>query len=187
MAKKKIGGLKVTSTDTVTVTSTNRDSLLNAQEDYKRLEADIVLLHKDMLIQIESKHEADVQRILTEELERHPDKIKAINEMLFVGWKSKKKPSASHRFFRFCELSSRILPSRTRMETFEPAYNDAKADYLLARRRYTSKWSRRWLATCFALHVGLMVLQCVWGMCSEKVKQALISLLPEILQRLWRS
>jgi hypothetical protein len=92
----------------------------------------------------------------------------------------------AHRVFRFIELLSHVVPTRIRRESFEPAYNDEKADYLKSRVQYKSKAARRWLAFCFGLHVALMVVQCLWRMCGDFLEQPLLSLLPDLLRRLLR-
>ena len=91
------------------------------------------------------------------------------------------------RFFHFLGLSSRILPLGVRLEVFEPAFNDLKSDYLTARRRYKTKFSRRWLGLCFGFHVCRIIVQCLWGSCSETVKRVLLNLLPDIFRRLFGS
>jgi hypothetical protein len=85
-------------------------------------------------------------------------------------------PRVEHRYpFAFAELFSFILPRRTRLEIFEPAYNDLKGDFLKARRKFKTNGARRWLAFCFGLHVSFMVANCFWVMCSERVKKLILS------------
>ncbi len=90
---------------------------------------------------------------------------------------------ATQRLFRLVGLLSRILPVKVRMDSFDPAYNDEKKQYLEDKRRYQSKCARRWLAFCFGFHVAWMVGQCVWCMCSEKVKRLLLNVLPESFRK----
>jgi len=97
---------------------------------------------------------------------------------------SREQRISLRKLFRFLELSFRLLPPKTRKEAFEPAYDDAKADYLNARRRYKTKLARRWLAFCFGMHVGLMLGKSAWGMCSEKIRSWFLSYLPEFFRRI---
>jgi len=60
---------------------------------------------------------------------------------------------------------------------FHPAYNDLKGDFLRARRKFKTDRERKWLGFCFGLHVSLMVGNCFWVMCSDKVKTAILKLL----------
>ncbi|SRR6266446_1443054 len=89
--------------------------------------------------------------------------------------------------FRFLELFSHILPPKVRMEAFEPAYHDAKADYLASCRRYQGKIARLWLVLCFGLHVTLMMSQCVWGTFGDKLRRALTNSLPEVFRKFFGS
>jgi hypothetical protein len=89
----------------------------------------------------------------------------------------------SQRLFNVLELFSRILPAKVRRDSFEPAYNDEKKDYLHSRHIFKSKPARRWLAFWFALHVSLMVGQCLWGMCSGSVKRFLTDWFTAVLKR----
>jgi hypothetical protein len=90
----------------------------------------------------------------------------------------------SSRLFRFVELSSRILPTSTRLQAFEPAYNDEKVAYLADRRKYKTRYQRVWLKLWFGVHVGWMIPQCFWGMLSDKVKRLVVGLLPEVFRRI---
>jgi len=97
---------------------------------------------------------------------------------------SSKASAPSQTLFRTAELFARILPAKTRLESFEPSYNDEKSDYLKARKCYGGGLARAWLAFWFAVHVVIMVCQCLWGMCSETVKGFLLRLPSEIFRRL---
>jgi hypothetical protein len=96
---------------------------------------------------------------------------------------SKVRPP-SPGLFRAFELSSRVLPSKVRLETFEPAYNDEKAAYLGDRRRFKTAFQRGWLVFWFAIHVGWMIPQCFWGILSDKVKRVIVGVLPEVFRRI---
>jgi len=134
-----------------------------------------------------------LQAKLQEQLEEYLKKGGDPRELLFLGSgiaasvKSgrlgKELRRSRSRWLHFVELSSRILPAKVRMRTFEPSYADAKADYLLAKQRYKSKLARRWLTFCFIPNVFLMICQCVWGMCSEKLKQVVLTTLPDLFRR----
>jgi hypothetical protein len=95
-------------------------------------------------------------------------------------------PRLLNRFFGWMELASRILPYRVRLEAFEPSYNDAKSDFLKARQRFKGKFQRKFLVVSFVSNVGLLIVQSAWGMCSAKVKGAILWVVPEILRRFFR-
>jgi hypothetical protein len=87
--------------------------------------------------------------------------------------------------FRIAELLSYALPRKTRLDVFEPAYNDIKGDFVKAMRRFKSKGARRWLAFCFGLHTSVLVVQCFWAMLSDRTKRAVLKFLPDSFRRWW--
>ena len=106
------------------------------------------------------------------------------NAPLGIKLNYQKRPSSYRRLFAFIELFCRILPAKTRLQSFEPAYNDEKSSYLHDRRRFKTDFCRKWLALCFVIHVTLMIGQCFWGMCSDKVKRLVLGFLPEAFRKL---
>jgi hypothetical protein len=108
---------------------------------------------------------------LTEEEEREADKL--------LG------TTFSRKLLGFFELFQFILPRKPRRELCEPAYNDLKADYLLA-RRYRSKIARIWLTFCFAFRTVAMVVDCFWLIAGKKMRAFLWLLMPEAIHRLWK-
>jgi len=100
-----------------------------------------------------------------------------------IGRHSMEKPSKEA--FAKVKLLSYLLSPRVRRELFEPSFNDVKADFVKARRRYTSNGERRWLAFCFGLHTSIVVGQCFWAMLGDKAKRILFKLAPEFLRRWW--
>ena len=82
------------------------------------------------------------------------------------------------RIFSRVELVSMILPRTIRTESFEPAYNDLKGDFVKAFRQHKSKGAHCWLKFCFTVQVVIMFGQCFWLMCSGKVKRAILRWLP---------
>jgi hypothetical protein len=54
-----------------------------------------------------------------------------------------------------------LVASRIRAQSFEPAFNDKKADYLTARKN-CSIWRRRFLAMAFGASVAVMVMQSIF-------------------------
>jgi hypothetical protein len=104
---------------------------------------------------------------------------------ILIEWKSKRnKPLPSTRLFRCIEMFARILPTRIRLQTFEPAYNDEKAAYLIDRRKYKTPFWRGWLKVWFVIHVGWMIPQCLLGMCGDKVKRLVLSFLPDYFRKI---
>jgi hypothetical protein len=97
---------------------------------------------------------------------------------------AQKSRPASTRFFKFLELAARILPSRVRLQTFEPSFNDEKAAYLNDRRKYKSKTARIWLSIMFATQAAFMVADCFWGMLSDKFKRLILGFLPDIFRKI---
>jgi hypothetical protein len=77
------------------------------------------------------------------------------------------------KLFRGIELAAVIIPVKTRKESFEPAFEDAKDDYLAKRRKFRGHAARTWLAFCFCLHIIVIVGQSLLTLCSEKTKKAL--------------
>jgi hypothetical protein len=90
---------------------------------------------------------------------------------------TEKKEAPHGRFFvqlfKAIELGSFIIPVKARREAFEPAYNNSKSDYLIALREHKRGLARKWLTTCFTVHVAGLVWFTFWNMCSEKGKKAL--------------
>jgi hypothetical protein len=112
------------------------------------------------------------------------DTVKEILEAEVRRSQASKSKAAFRNLFRLIELFSRILPIRVRAESFEPAYNDEKKQYLEDRRRYATGAARRWLALCFGLHVVWIIVQCFGCMCSGRLKRLLLRFLPDIFRNL---
>jgi hypothetical protein len=74
------------------------------------------------------------------------------------------------------------MPRRLRQRVFEPASQDFLLDIAEA-HLYRGKWTRRWLALCFAFQCLLMVLDCTRALVLDK----LAWLLPEHVRRWWLS
>jgi len=98
---------------------------------------------------------------------------------------SRSKGVSLFRFFTRVELCSRILPTRLRLDVFEPAYNDEKRAFLEDRRRYKTKGQRRWLATTFSAHVLILGIQSILAALNDKSKRLLISWMPKFVRRYW--
>lgn len=108
-----------------------------------------------------------------------------LSQRTMDGWKiPRKRSSAIRKYIDSVELFSHVLPAKVRAETFEPSFHDEKSSYLESRRRFTSRPARVWLGFCFGLHVFFMVFQCLWGMCSERIKKILLDFLPQFLRRI---
>jgi hypothetical protein len=107
----------------------------------------------------------------------------SIRKRFIVSHVSKTR-APNPNFFTLIELFSFILPQKIRSNIFEPAYNDEKADYLDARHRYQSSFAGLWLSFWFSAHVVLMVAQCICGMCSERIKRAVLNVLPDVFRKL---
>jgi hypothetical protein len=106
-----------------------------------------------------------------------------IDRLKVVCGKCKRRLSP-RRTKGFVEFVSCILPKKIRTEAFEPAYNDAKADYLITKAYDKSKLSCTCCTFVFRLHVVLMVGQCFWGMCCDKTKRTIMGALPDVFRKL---
>jgi len=73
---------------------------------------------------------------------------------------------------QLCAMFGSLLSSKARDQMFEPAFCDAKADYLKRLRQCKSKYTRRLLTFCFSLRVALMVGQCLFGYVTDSARRA---------------
>ena len=89
------------------------------------------------------------------------------------------------KLLRIWELFPFILPSKTKREVYEPAYNDLLADYLKV-SSIESTWANRWLALCFTFRTAYMVAQCLAGMMGAKIKEVLFRSAIEMFNK-WTS
>jgi hypothetical protein len=102
------------------------------------------------------------------------------------GKKPQPTPTQSGRGFpRFWNLFAYLLPRKVRERVYEPAHQELLEDYLTARKKYRTKWSRRWLTFCFTFRTVLMVLDSFRAMLGDHVVDFLVRLLPEALRQWW--
>jgi hypothetical protein len=68
-------------------------------------------------------------------------------------------------FPRVWSLAAFLLPQALRERVYEPAIQEMYEDYLLTRRAYRTKWSRRWLCLCFTIRTAVLWEQSLraWG------------------------
>jgi len=71
----------------------------------------------------------------------------------------RRSPCVMPDFPRFWDLFAYLLPSKIRAQAYEPALQELREDYLVARRRYRTNSSRRWLTLCFTVRTALLVVQ----------------------------
>ena len=84
----------------------------------------------------------------------------------------KGEPTVTAKGFpRFLQLFGYILPRETRERIYEPGKGDLLEDYLETRKKYRTKWSKRWLAVCFTIRTivlfagalrGFLLEKCLW-------------------------
>lgn len=83
-----------------------------------------------------------------------------------LGWTT---PARLTGLPRFWELFSYILSDRVRLAAFEPSFNVFLRRYQEARRKYRTKWSRRWLAVAFTFQTLWMIVGCLNAAGIDKV------------------
>lgn len=88
-------------------------------------------------------------------------------------------------FPRFWELLGYVLPKKTRERVFTPTYQELLEDYVSVRRKYRTKWARRWLNFCFTFRTLLMIGDCFRAMMADKAFQLLLRLVPEPIKKWW--
>ncbi len=88
---------------------------------------------------------------------------------------------------RSWELLGYVFPKELRLEVYEPIRNELLEDYLTARRKYRTRWARRWLCFCYTLRTAWVVLDCFRVLAASKLGQALLTWMPEPLRRWWTS
>jgi hypothetical protein len=64
-------------------------------------------------------------------------------------------------FPRLWTMFSFILPRKVRNEVFEPALEELKEDFLVARKLRSTRGQRRWLTICFTVRTIILVAQSI--------------------------
>ena len=90
-------------------------------------------------------------------------------------------------FPRFWELFAFILPRKTRERVYDPCHQELLADYLLTRRKYRTKWAKRWLSLCFTFRTFLLVAECIRVMLADKAIRFIGRSIPSVVKKWWLS
>lgn len=79
---------------------------------------------------------------------------------------------------RAWELFGFLLPRSIRDSAYEAGRNELLEDYVLARKKYRTRWARHWLVFCFTTRTALLWSDClrVWG--QDKAVRAVFALFP---------
>jgi hypothetical protein len=85
-------------------------------------------------------------------------------------------------FPRLWDLLGYLLPPETRRRIYEPAMENLRADYYETRRRFRTRWSRRFLRFAFAFRTVLLLLDCFRVMGADRL---LLPLVPKTIRRWW--
>lgn len=88
---------------------------------------------------------------------------------------------------RFWELGQYLLPKKTRKRIYEPAHQELLEDHILIKKRYRTKWAKRWLNFCFAFRTLLLFSDCWRALLANKAFQMLLKLVPVPIREWWSS
>lgn len=99
--------------------------------------------------------------------------IAQVSEPFIAHETPKADITAVDRLFSRIERFSLILPTKTRRESFEPSYNDLKADFLQEQDACKDEWARRRLTYWFAFKGTFLTPNCLWVLLCSKVKWCL--------------
>lgn len=78
---------------------------------------------------------------------------------------------------RFWELFGFLLPRKTREKVYDEIRNELLEDYYYTRKKYRTKWARRWLTLCFTFRTFLVIGDCWRVLLGAGVAKALLGLL----------
>jgi hypothetical protein len=86
--------------------------------------------------------------------------------------------SALPDFPRIWELAAYLLDHKTRRDVYAPSIEELKEDYCTTRRKYRTKWARRWLRFSFAIRTIALFFSCFRNMIVVVIRFLLLCWLP---------
>lgn len=82
---------------------------------------------------------------------------------------------------RFWEKAGFLFGRQIRLRMYDPAINEIREDYLVARRLCRSNADYHWIKTCFAIRGARAFLRSAW----ESLLQPMIRMIPGWLRQWW--
>lgn len=117
-------------------------------------------------------------------LKRTLEEQRPSNEWHFSGFS---KCFKTRTVTRNLDLLGYALPRKLRTRVYEPTCEELKEEYALCRRKYRTKWARRWLSCCFGFRTLLLIAGCYRALVTDTALQVLLKLVPEPIKRWWLS
>ncbi len=83
-------------------------------------------------------------------------------------------PAALPDFPRIWELAGYLLDHKSRRDVYDPSIEELKEDYYITRRKYRTRWARRWLRFSFAVRTIGLFFSCFRNMIGVVIRFLLL-------------